>query len=66
MVIALASVAPEDAASNLSKWVSAIGFERVPTWLAERSADVSAVIISVICIVVYFVWLYYYLRRRWG
>jgi hypothetical protein len=51
LVIGAASIAPEDAASNLSKWAHAIGFDRLPAWLVERSADKNVMIISGVALI---------------
>jgi hypothetical protein len=64
LVIGAASIAPEDAASNLSKWAHAIGFDRLPAWLVERSADKSVMIISGVALAIYFAWLIYYFWQK--
>ncbi len=52
VVLFLASVKPEDAASNLAVWAHFLGFSQVPAWLANPAADrhamVSAIVLSVI------------------
>ncbi|MBO0739726.1 MAG: hypothetical protein J2P48_24835, partial [Alphaproteobacteria bacterium] len=39
LVIAAASVGPDDAVSNISKWTQWFGFRNPPDWLTSRSAD---------------------------
>jgi hypothetical protein len=40
LMIGAASVGPEDAASNVSKWAKALGLTHAsPAWLADRTAD---------------------------
>lgn len=64
LVIGATSVAPEDAASNLSKWAHAIGFDRLPVWFVERSADNYVIIITGVCIVIYFAWIISLWQRK--
>jgi hypothetical protein len=58
LVIAAASVKPEDAASNISAWAHWVGFVDVPAWLSAPSAD-SKVILGalglalVYCVVIF-------------
>ena len=33
---------PEDAKSNLSKWIEWVGISRIPSWLQARSVDQAA------------------------
>jgi hypothetical protein len=39
LVMALARTPPNEAASNLSKWLEWIGFHHIPRWLRDRAAD---------------------------
>jgi hypothetical protein len=53
IVLFVASVGPEDAASNISKWVRAIGIHDPPAWLITKSADRDAIIIAIIIAIMY-------------
>ena len=56
LALLMASVSPDDAASNLSKWGHWMGANNLPSWLSERVADngiiVAAVIVSLIYIII--------------
>jgi hypothetical protein len=44
VIIGAASVKPEDAASNLAAWAYLLGFEHVPSWLQNPSADRNVIV----------------------
>ena len=52
MVMAFARTSPDDAKTNLARWMEAIGFHRIPKWLGsfdfEKWASRAGVIITVI------------------
>jgi hypothetical protein len=48
VVIGAASIGPEEAASNLSKWAHEIGLHDLPTWLLDKGADRYAIIGAII------------------
>lgn len=58
LVIGAASVGPDDAASNLSKWVNQLGFETLPSWLTEKAADHQVTTLAFLMSIIYaiFVW----------
>jgi hypothetical protein len=39
LLMAFARTGPDEAVSNLSRWVEYIGFHRIPAWLRARNAD---------------------------
>jgi hypothetical protein len=43
LVIGAASVGPDDAASNISKWLREIGINHVPKWLTDPKIDNAAI-----------------------
>jgi len=52
LMIAAASVKPEDAISNLAEWAHWFGFT-VPDWLADRSTDPKVIVGSLVFAIVY-------------
>jgi hypothetical protein len=53
VVIGAASIGPEEAASNLSKWAHKLGLHDLPTWLLDKGADRYAIIGALIFAIVY-------------
>ena len=53
LIIGAASVGPEAAVSNLSKWASMLGVHDLPTWLITKAIDRTAIISSTALLVVY-------------
>jgi hypothetical protein len=62
-----ASIGPEDAASNLSKWVRWVGIDDLPLWLTEKTADrtIPEVVVVLCLLYAVLVWgLPWFSRRR--
>ena len=53
IMIGAASVGPEDASSNLSKWITLLGLHDIPAWLLAKSADHEIILGTVLCAIVY-------------
>jgi hypothetical protein len=53
VVIGAASIGPDDAVSNLSKWAHWVGFSNIPSWLTDRSADARIVVLSLVAAAFY-------------
>lgn len=53
IIIGAASVGPEDAQSNLSKWAHPLGSKDLPSWLIARSADYKTIAVAVALSVAY-------------
>lgn len=53
VAIAVASVKPEDAASNVAAWAKFLGFENTPSWLSNPAADHRVIVGSLILAVLY-------------
>lgn len=53
LVILAASVSPDDAVSNLSKWATAFGVHGLPSWLVSKTADNWALIIGIVFAAIY-------------
>jgi hypothetical protein len=66
VVIAAASVKPEDAASNLAAWAHLLGFEHVPDWLLNPSVYQSVKVGALAAVAIYAlaVWPIPKLRKR--
>jgi uncharacterized membrane protein len=47
IIFGAASVGPEDAQSNLSKWAHSLRFKDLPSWLITRSADYKTIAAAV-------------------
>jgi hypothetical protein len=66
LVIAAASIGPEDAASNLAKWVRWLGFSDIPRWLSDKAADHRIIVAAIVFGIAYaiVVWGIPFLIRR--
>lgn len=53
LVIGAASIGPEEAASNLSKWVHSLGLHDLPTWLSAKGTDRNAILGAIAFAIVY-------------
>lgn len=53
VVIGVASIGPDQAVSNISKWIHWVGVTKSPPWLTMQSADVWAIVAAVVFSVVY-------------
>lgn len=67
-VMALASISPQEAGSNLSAWAKVVGWESPPQWLTGPSADTwgfwfGAMLLLATFIVVTVPWLWKLLRQ---
>ncbi|MDV2495487.1 MAG: hypothetical protein RX316_04665 [bacterium] len=47
-----ATIKPEDAISNLAAWAKYIGISKIPSWLATKTADMWAIVIGGILILI--------------
>lgn len=56
--LAMMAVSPDDAMSNIAKWLHAVGIHQVPEWLAGNLGDSRFLGISIILSIIYagFVW----------
>jgi len=52
-VIGAASIGPEEAASNLSKWAHRLGLHNLPAWLSDKGADRHAILGAIVFAIVY-------------
>jgi hypothetical protein len=59
LLIGTTFVGPNDAASNLSNWAHRLGFDSLPTWFTEKTADNKLIVFAVVAALIYvfFVWL---------
>lgn len=66
IVIGAASIGPDQAVSNISKWVQLIGISELPSWLIAQSADQWTIIgaLSFAALYSVAVWIVSVLRRR--
>jgi hypothetical protein len=53
LVIGAASIGPEEAASNLSKWAHWLGLHDLPTWLLDKGTDRHAILGSIAFAIIY-------------
>jgi len=53
IVIGAASTGPDQAVSNISKWIHWFGITELPSWLTMQSADSWVIIAAVIFPVIY-------------
>lgn len=66
LLIGAASVGPEDAASNISKWARHFGLHHIPEWMVDKGAD-NKVIIGVVLLAALYaalVWVIVPMARR--
>lgn len=66
IVIGAASIGPDQAVSNISKWIQWIGISDLPSWLTAQSADRWAIFGALLFSVIYFVAIWAITRSRRG
>ena len=62
VVIGAASVGPDDAASNISKWLNKLGWHNLPAWLRDNFAD-NRVIVAAIALGTIYTFVFYVAPR---
>jgi hypothetical protein len=55
LMIGAASIGPEDAVSNLSKWSQLLGIQNVPAWLTSKAADHVIIVWSMASAAIYII-----------
>jgi hypothetical protein len=55
VALLMASVSPDDAVSNLSKWGHWMGANNLPSWLSKRVADNGIIVVAVIVSLIYII-----------
>ena len=63
VIIGAASVSPDDASSNLSKWAHWLGIEDVPQWLTQKASDRWVLVGSIVFALLYLFVIYVLIPR---